>query len=191
MLSRLKTALRLAVVTLVLTGVVYPLVVTGISTVLFPRQSAGSLVTDDGGQVVGSALIGQQFETPGYFHSRPSAADYDAMASGGSNLGPTSAVLYDSVSARVAAARKLEGLAASATVPVDMVTASASGLDPHITPASARLQAQRVADARGMMLDSVLALVEKHTQGPTLGILGESRVNVLLLNRELDGVSER
>lgn len=190
MLSRLKTALRLAIVTLVLTGVVYPLVVTGISAVLFPRQSAGSLVTD-GERIVGSALIGQRFETPGYFHSRPSTADYDALASGGSNLGPTSAVLRDSVSARVIAARELEGLADSETVPVDMVTASASGLDPHITPASARLQAPRVADARGMTVDSVLALVEKHTEGPTLGIIGESRVNVLLLNLELDNVSER
>jgi K+-transporting ATPase ATPase C chain len=186
MLSRVKTALRLAVVTLVLTGVVYPLAITGISAVLFPRQAAGSLVDDEAGRVVGSTLIGQRFETPGYFHSRPSAADYDALASGGSNLGPTSAVLIDSV-----AARALEGLAASETVPVDMVTASASGLDPHITPASARLQARRVADARGMTLDSVLALVEKHTEEPTLGIIGESRVNVLLLNLELDHASKR
>ncbi len=108
MLSRLKTALRLAVVTLVLTGVVYPLVVTGISTILFPHEAAGSLVTANG-QVVGSALIGQRFETSVYFHSRPSAADYDAMASGGSNLGPTSAVLRDSVQQRVAAVRELEG----------------------------------------------------------------------------------
>jgi K+-transporting ATPase ATPase C chain len=175
----------------VLTGVVYPLAITGISAVLFPRQAAGSLVDDEAGRVVGSTLIGQRFETPGYFHSRPSAADYDALASGGSNLGPTSAVLIDSVAARVIAARALEGLAASETVPVDMVTASASGLDPHITPASARLQARRVADARGMTLDSVLALVEKHTEEPTLGIIGESRVNVLLLNLELDHASKR
>ncbi len=189
MLSRLKTALRLAVVTLVLTGVVYPLVVTGISTILFPHEAAGSLVTANG-QVVGSALIGQRFETSVYFHSRPSAADYDAMASGGSNLGPTSAVLRDSVQQRVAAVRELEGLASSATVPIDMVTASASGLDPHITPASARLQADRVAAERGMALTDVLALIEKHTDSPTLGIIGESRVNVLLLNMELDRVAK-
>jgi len=185
MLSRLKTALRLTIVTLVLTGVVYPLAVTGISAVLFPNQSAGSLVTD-GDRIVGSKLIGQAFQSPEYFHSRPSAADYDAQASGGSNLGPTSAVLRDVVTARVVEVRTLEGLDTSAVVPVDMVTASGSGLDPHITAASARLQAQRVATVRGLALTDVLGLVEKHTEGPTLGIIGESRVNVLLLNLELD-----
>jgi K+-transporting ATPase ATPase C chain len=190
MLSRLKTAIRLALVTLVLTGIVYPLVVTGISALLFPKQSAGSLVTDRG-RVVGSALIGQTFEASGYFHSRPSASDYDALASGGSNLGPTSAVLRDAVTARVSAVRELEDLDSSAMVPVDMVTTSASGLDPHITPASARLQAQRVADARGLTLDAVLALVEQHTEVPTLGIIGESRVNVLRLNLEVDHASQR
>lgn len=189
MITRLKTALRLAVVTLLLTGVVYPLVITGISTVLFPGQSQGSFVTNESGLTVGSELIGQSFESPGYFHSRPSASGYDAVASGGSNLGPTSEALRDAVTERIDAARSLEGLAASATVPVDMVTASASGLDPHITPASARLQAKRVAEARGMALGDVLELLEKHTGHPTLGIIGESRVNVLLLNLELDRVT--
>ncbi|MDO8950705.1 MAG: potassium-transporting ATPase subunit KdpC [Actinomycetota bacterium] len=191
MIARLKTAFRLAIVTLLLTGVVYPLAVTGVSAVVFPRQSVGSFVTGEDGRAVGSELIGQAFESPEYFHSRPSAAGYDAMSSGGSNLGPTSAVLRDSVVERVNAARTLEGLAASTTVPVDMVTASASGLDPHITPASARVQAKRVAHARGMALEAVLALVEKHTEEPTLGIIGESRVNVLLLNLELDHASKR
>lgn len=190
MLSRLKTALRLAIATLVLTGVAYPLAVTGVSAVVFPGRSAGSLVTDEG-RVVGSKPIGQRFEEPGYFHSRPSASGYDALASGGSNLGPTSAVLRDTVTERVAAARAREGLGSLATVPVDMVTASASGLDPHITPASARMQAQRVAETRDMTLAEVLALVDKHTEKPTLGIIGESRVNVLLLNLELNHVAIR
>lgn len=189
MLSRVKTALRLALVTLVLTGIVYPLVVTGVSAVLFPRQAAGSLVSD-GQRTVGSSLIGQSFTSTEYFHSRPSVGDYDGLASGGSNLGPTSTALRDDVAGRVAAVRVMEGLNGSATVPVDMVTASASGLDPHITPASAHIQAQRVADARNMKLAEVLALVSKHTERPTLGIIGESRVNVLLLNLELDRVSK-
>lgn len=188
MLSRVKTALRLALVTLVLTGIVYPLVVTGVSALLFPRQAAGSLVSD-GQRTVGSSLIGQAFETPGYFHPRPSASDYDGLASGGSNLGPTSKVLRDAVAQRAAAARSLEGLDASAALPVDMVTASASGLDPDITPASARIQAQRVATERGIAVEEVLALIAKHTERPILGIIGESRVNVLLLNLELDRVA--
>lgn len=188
MLSRVKTALRLALVTLVLTGIVYPLVVTGISTVLFPRQAAGSLVSD-GQRTVGSSLIGQAFAAPGYFHPRPSASDYDGLASGGSNLGPTSGVLRDAVATRVKAARTLEDLDASAAVPVDMVTASASGLDPDITPASARVQAKRIATERGITTDEVLALIARHTERPILGIIGESHVNVLLLNLELDRVS--
>jgi len=141
--------------------------------------------------VVGSRLLGQSFTRPGYFHPRPSAADYDGGASSGSNLGPSNAELIDTVAARAAAYRTENGLPAGAPVPVDAVTASASGLDPHVSVANARAQARRVAQARGMPLASVLALVETHTEERTFGFLGEERVNVLELNLALDAAGDR
>ncbi len=179
----------MTVVLTLLLGLAYPLVMTGISQVLFPRQANGSLITDSSGTVVGSELLAQGFSKPEYFHPRPSAADndgYDATSSGGSNLGPTNQKLIDSVKDRVAAYRQENGLADDAPVPVDAVTASASGLDPDISPANALLQVHRVAQARGMPDAQVQALVDSHTEGRTLGFLGEPRVNVLELNRALD-----
>ena len=171
----------------VLVGVVYPLAVTGVARIAFPAKSQGSLVRR-GGVVVGSRLIGQSFAGPRYFQPRPSAAGagYDGAASGASNLGPSNPVLLADVRARVAAYRRLNGLAANTPVPVDAVTASASGLDPEISPANARLQAPRVARARNLPLAQVLALVREHTDRRSLGFLGEPGVNVLELNLALD-----
>lgn len=182
----------MCLVTLVLTGVIYPLLVTGLSAVFFPGASAGSLIVRDG-TVVGSSLIGQAFASPGYFHGRPSAAGegYDAMASGGSNLGPTSAELASLVETRVAGVRETEDLAADALVPPDLATASASGLDPHISPDAAELQVPRVARERGLSEDAVRELVARNTEGRQLGMLGEARVNVLELNLDLDEVAPR
>src|SRR5664279_4380619 len=186
----LLVSLRMAVVTIVLTGLIYPLVVWGIGAVLFPKQAAGSLVADSKGNVIGSTLIAQSFTADKYFHPRPSAAGagYDAMSSSFSNLGPTSKVLFDSVKARVAT-ETLEnpGLTAG-NVPVDMVTASGSGLDPDISPDNAEFQVARVAKARGLTVDVVKQLVAQHTQGRDLGFLGEPRVNVLKLNLALDAL---
>jgi len=170
-----------------LVGVVYPLALTGVARIAFPSKSQGSLVRE-GGVVVGSRLIGQAFSGPRYFQPRPSAAGtgYDATASGASNLGPSNPLLLADVRARVAAYRRLNGLAANTPVPVDAVTASASGLDPAISPANARLQAPRVARARGLSLARVLTLVRANTDGRSLGILGEPGVNVLELNLALD-----
>jgi len=170
-----------------LVGVVYPLAVTGVARIAFPSKSQGSLVRE-GGVVVGSRLIGQAFSGPRYFQPRPSAAGtgYDATASGASNLGPSNPLLLADVRARVAAYRRLNGLAANTPVPVDAVTASASGLDPAISPANARLQAPRVARARGLSLAQVLTLVRENTHGRSLGFLGEPGVNVLELNLALD-----
>jgi K+-transporting ATPase ATPase C chain len=186
-------SLRMAAVTIVLTGLIYPLAVWGLGTVLFPKQSAGSLITDSSGAVIGSSLIAQPFTAEKYFHPRPSAAGadgYDAMASGPSNLGPTSRVLISAVETRVADAVTAEG-ATKGSVPVDMVTSSASGLDPDISPDNAALQVARVARARGMSVDEVKQLVARHTRGRDLGFLGEPRVNVLELNLALDGLSSR
>ena len=178
--------LMLAVFT-VLTGVAYPLAVTGAARLFFADESAGSLVRRDG-RVVGSSLIGQPFAAPGNFHPRPSAAGdgYDAAASSGTNLGPTNPDLLAAVAERVAAYRRENGLPADAAVPVDAVTASASGLDPHISVANARLQAPRVARARRLAVDRVLSLVDRHTEARALGFLGEPGVNVLRLNLALD-----
>jgi K+-transporting ATPase ATPase C chain len=170
-----------------LTGILYPLAMTGVAQVLFPDQANGSLVRD-GERIIGSRLIGQAFDGPAYFRPRPSAAGdgYDGSSSSGSNLGPTSAELIAAVEDRIAAYREENGLAADALVPVDAVTASGSGLDPHISIANARLQAQRVADARNIGVEEVLSLVDQHTDGRLLGVLGEPVVNVLELNLALD-----
>jgi potassium-transporting ATPase KdpC subunit len=189
LVQHLRSAILMTVVLTVLLGIVYPLVMTGISQVLFARQANGSLVRDSSGTVVGSALLAQGFSKPEYFHPRPSAAGsdgYDATSSGGSNLGPTNQKLIDSVKDRAVAYRQENGLADDAPVPVDAVTQSASGLDPDISPANALIQAGRVAKARNLPDDQVRALVDQNTEGRTLFILGEPRVNVLRLNLALD-----
>jgi len=171
-----------------LTGLVYPLAVTGAAQALFPSQAAGSLVMRNGA-AVGSSLIGQNFSDPKHFWGRPSATapqPYNASASGGSNLGPLNPALAEAVKARVEALRAADPGNAAA-VPVDLVTASASGLDPDISPAAALYQAARVARVRGLPLEQVNALVARHTQAPLWGLLGEPRVNVLALNLALDG----
>jgi len=187
-LTDLRTAIIAFVAISVLTGLAYPSAITGISQGLFHRQANGSIVSRDG-MPVGSSLVGQGFSDPKYFHGRPSAAGtdgYDASASSGSNLGPTSQALADRVARDVARIREQNDLASDARIPVDAVTASASGLDPHISPAYAALQAPRVARARGASESAVRALVDQVTNGSTFGVLGEPRVNVLLLNLALD-----
>ncbi|PWC36661.1 potassium-transporting ATPase subunit KdpC [Azospirillum sp. TSO35-2] len=187
MLKELRPALMLLVVMTVLTGLVYPLAVTGVAQLVFPWQSAGSLVERDG-RVIGSALIAQNFTSRGYFHPRPSAAGaegYDAASSGASNLGPTSKQLADVVAARVAALRA-ENPDVQGPIPADLVTASGGGLDPHLSPAAAAYQVPRVAKARGLSEDAVRDLVAAHTEGRQWGIFGEARVNVLALNMALD-----
>src|ERR1700723_3730291 len=187
MLSQLWPALRMNVFLMILLGVGYPLAVTGISQLVFPHQANGSLKTVNG-QVVGSILIGQNFTKPGYFQPRPSGAGsdgYDGTASGGSNLGPTNQKLIDRVKASVDKFHK-ENPSYSGPLPADMVTMSGSGLDPHISPASAAAQLDRVAKARGLSVDQIRSLVDAHTEGRDLGFLGEPRVNVLLLNLDLD-----
>jgi K+-transporting ATPase ATPase C chain len=183
----LGPAVMLLLVLTLLTGAVYPALVTAIAQVAFPHQANGSLITVDG-RTVGSSLIGQAFSDPKYFWGRPSAAGrdgYDASASGGTNLGPTSAQLIASVTAAVDAAQRANG---GGPVPVDLVTSSASGLDPDISPAAAAYQVARVAAARGMTPDAVRAVVARHTEQPLLGFLGEPRVHVLELNLDLDGL---
>jgi len=190
LLTHLRTAVLMTVVLTVLLGIVYPLVMTGIAQVVFPHQANGSIIRDASGTPLGSTLLAQNFTQPQYFHPRPSAAGsdgYDATASGGSNLGPTNQKLIDTVQRRTDAYRAENGLAADAPVPVDAVTASASGLDPDVSPANALLQVHRVAAARGLSDDQVLNLVNQHTEGRTLFVLGEPRVNVLELNLALDG----
>jgi len=188
MRETLLIALRVTVVTLLLTGLAYPLAVTGVARVLFPRQASGDLVSDEKGQVVGSAQIGQPFVKPHYFQPRPSAAGekgWDPTASGGSNLGPTSRKLRERVRADLERLRK-ENPEAVGPVPDELVTASASGLDPHLSPAAALWQVPRVARARGVEASRVRAIVEANLEGRDLGVLGEPRVNVLLLNLALD-----
>jgi K+-transporting ATPase ATPase C chain len=194
MRRQLQTGLLMTITMVVLLGLLYPLAMTGAAQLVSSSKANGSFVKQNG-KVVGSSLIGQSFTLkngkpdPRYFQSRPSAAGangYDAMASGGSNDGPSSTTLIDNVKSRVAAYRKLNGLGPDATVPVDAVTASGSGLDPDISVANARLQAPRVARVRNLPLSRVLALVAAHTQDRPLGILGEKTVDVLNLNLALD-----
>ncbi len=189
MLRTFKDAFLMLVVLTAVTGVIYPLIVTGIAQGAFPAQANGSLVERDG-KVVGSALIGQPFSDPKYFWSRPSATapmPYNAGASSGSNQGPLNPALADAVKGRVEALQKADP-DNKAAVPVDLVTASSSGLDPHISPAAAAYQADRVAKVRGLAPEKVRALVAEHTEGRQLGFLGEPRVNVLKLNLALDAL---
>ena len=189
MSTMIRPALSLLVLMTLITGVAYPLVVTGVAQVAFPDQANGSLVKAKG-VVVGSALIGQPFSQPGHFWSRPSATapdPYNAAASSGSNLGPSNPALAEAVAARIAALRAADPGNHSA-VPVDLVTASASGLDPHISRAAADYQVNRVARALGLPPQRVQALVAEHTEGTLLGFLGEPRVNVLRLNLALDAL---
>jgi K+-transporting ATPase ATPase C chain len=187
--SNVIRALRAVVVLGLLTGLAYPLAITGIAQLTMSDKADGSLVRVDG-QVVGSSSIGQLWDGEEWFHGRPSSVDYDASTSSGSNLGPNSQSLSDLITERVQAVLDLEspftpGLTA-ADIPADLVTASASGLDPHISVAAAELQAPRIAQVRGLSLDQVRALIDEHTEGPALGFLGQERVNVLELNLALE-----
>lgn len=190
--NQLRPAIVMTLVICVLTGVIYPGAVTGLAQVLFHRQATGSLVVVNG-TVVGSALIGQPFTQPYYFHPRPSAAGagYDATASGGTNRGPTDTKLADTLIAGAVDEVVKNDHAIKGLIPSDMVTASASGLDPHISPANAELQVARVAEARRVPATAIGALVSRHTEGRQFGALGEPRVNVLLLNVALDSVFGR
>ncbi len=185
MKRHLITAALMTVATTILLGLIYPLVVTGIAQVLFPNRANGQLIIKDG-KPIGSRIIGQAFTGDAYFHSRPSAAGagYDAANSGGSNLGPTNAKLVQQVAQRAGSEQ-----AGNQPVPIDLVTSSGSGLDPHITPAAADYQVARVARARNMKEGDVRVLVRRHTEGRQLGFLGEPRVNVLELNLDLDNIA--
>jgi K+-transporting ATPase ATPase C chain len=187
MLKELRPAILITIVMTILTGLAYPLAVTGLSQAMFHKQANGSLI-ERNGKVIGSELIGQSFAKPEYFHPRPSAAgsnDYDATASGGSNLGPTNPALSDRLTKDAAQFRK-DNPDYTGAIPADAITTSASGLDPEISPANAQAQAARVAKARGVSMDSLNALIAANTQQRDLGVLGEARVNVLKLNLTLD-----
>jgi potassium-transporting ATPase KdpC subunit len=185
-----KTSILFTLVTGILLGVAYPLLLVGLAAVFFPHQAAGSLIVDNGGQVIGSQLIAQSFTSDKYFHPRPSGAGngYDATSSGGSNLAQSNAKLATRIQGDI---DKLAAANPGQSVPIDMVTMSGSGLDPDITPDNAYYQAPRVAKARGLSEDRVRALIEKHIQRRTLGLLGEPRVNVLELNLVLDRLSSQ
>jgi K+-transporting ATPase ATPase C chain len=185
-MKNLITAVLMTVVTTILLGLIYPLAVTGLAQVMFPDQANGQLIRRSDGVLVGSRLIGQPFSSPGYFRSRPSAAGatgYDAGISGGSNLGPTNQKLIDRIKADV---EKLQAENPDRLVPVDLVTSSGSGLDPHISPAAAEFQIRRVARERGMIEAALRNIVAAHTEGRQFGFLGEPRVNVVELNLDLD-----
>ncbi|MBN8458475.1 MAG: K(+)-transporting ATPase subunit C [Verrucomicrobia bacterium] len=191
-LSQIRPAIVSTLVFAVICCGLYPLAVTGIARTAFAKQADGSLITDKHGTVIGSSLLGQNFCGDRYFHPRPSAAGangYDAASSGGSNLGPTSRKLADQIKERVAAYRSINGLAENQPVPADAVTASGSGLDPHISPANAMLQASRVAKARGLALPTVESLIVRNTDKAAFGLIGEDGVNVLKLNLALDSLS--
>jgi potassium-transporting ATPase KdpC subunit len=187
MIKHLGTSVRVTIVSVILLGLIYPLVMTAIAQAIFPRQANGSLVTVNG-KVVGSSIIGQLWTKPEYFHGRPSAAGkgYDPTATGGTNYGPTSKKLIDSTKATIAQLKK-DNPAAIGPPPIDLVTSSGSGIDPDISPEAAYWEAHRVAKARGMSLAAVNALIARNVQGRTFGFLGEPRVNVLELNLALDG----
>jgi potassium-transporting ATPase KdpC subunit len=188
MLQTFMIACRVAVFTLILTGVAYPLLVTGLAQLFFPEKANGSLVKDERGQVVGSELIGQRFSHSAYFQSRPSAAGektYDATASGGSNLGPTSQKLRDRVISDLTGLKNANPEGAP-EIPAELLTASASGLDPHLSPLGVNWQLPRVAKARGVTPERIAEVVRIYTEGRDLGFLGEPRINVLLLNLALD-----
>jgi K+-transporting ATPase ATPase C chain len=192
MLTELKTALRLLAVLTLLTGVLYPLSVTALAKLAWPHKSSGDLLLDEDGRAVGARMIGQHFAEPKYFWSRPSATGpvpYNAAASSGSNLGPLNPALIEAIQARIAAL-KASDPDNDMPIPVDLVTASASGLDPHISPAAASWQVGRVARARGLAAAEVEALVQAHTEQRSLGVLGEPRVHVLALNMALDELQE-
>ena len=192
MWQQLLPGLRMTLAMTVLTGLIYPLAVTGLCQVLFSGKANGSLITVNG-QVIGSELIGQNFTRPEYFQPRPSAAGndgYDATASGASNLGPTNKKLIDRVQASVDKFHK-ENPDYQGAIPADLLTTSGSGLDPHISPASADAQVERVAKARGASVDQLRTIITAHTEGRDLGFLGEPRVNVLLLNLDLDRLFPR
>jgi K+-transporting ATPase ATPase C chain len=190
LLAQLSASIRIVAVMTVALGIAYPLTITAFAQVLAEDRADGQLIEVDG-QVVGSRLIAQEFTGDEYFHPRPSAAGYDAAASTGSNLGPTNSELLASVADRVAAYRALNGLPDGVPVPVDAVTASGSGVDPHISPANAELQAPRVASARGLDLDVVVEAIAEHTDQRPLGILGDPGVNVIELNVALDTADGR
>jgi len=190
MWNTIINAIKILLIVTILTGVIYPLAMTGIAQLLFPSQANGSMLVQDG-KIIGSKLIGQNFSNPSYFHGRPSAAGadgHDGTLSAGSNLGPTSQKLKDAVLERINNERQQNNLAKSANVPSDLVLASASGLDPHITPDAAYVQVQRVAKVRNLSPNQVRALVSEHVEGKEIGFLGEMRVNVLELNVALDAV---
>lgn len=186
--NEINASIRTTLVTLVLTGLAYPLFTTAVALGLFPSRARGSLVTDDAGRVVGSELIAQSFAGAGYFQPRPSAAGekgYDATSSGGSNLGPTSKALHDRAGKEAQRLMK-ENPDAEGPVPAELVTTSASGIDPHVSPAAAVWQVPRIAVARNVAPERVRALIDAHVEGRDLGLLGEPRVNVLLVNLALD-----
>jgi K+-transporting ATPase ATPase C chain len=191
MLTHLRPAVVMVALFTLLCGLVYPLAMTGVARLAFPAQAGGSLVRDEQGAVIGSALIGQEFSQPGYLHPRPSAAGtgYDPMNSGGSNLGPMDAKLWDRVKGDAAAYRKTN--AVNGEIPADAVTASGSGLDPDISPANAALQARRIAAARGLTPQAVEAVIAGRTAPPILGFIGQPRVNVLAVNRALDALQPK
>jgi len=185
-MRNLLTAVLMTIVTTILLGIIYPIAVTGIAQLVFPDKANGQLIRRSDGAIVGSRLIGQPFSGPGYFHSRPSAAGaagYDAVRSSGSNLGPTNQQLVDRVRTDVA---NLQRENSAQAVPIDLVTTSASGLDPHISPAAAEFQVPRVARERGLKETELRQIVSRHTEARTFGLLGEPRVNVVELNLELD-----
>ena len=190
-LSEIRSAVLVTLALALVCCALYPLVVFGIGQVLFPHKANGSLIIDAQGQIKGSSLIGQQFASEKYFHSRPSAAGngYDSTSSGGSNLGPTSQKLRDSVAQNISDYRAQTGLETNAPVPADAVTASGSGLDPHISPENAALQAARVAKARGLSAEKVKERIAKNTARADLGVLGDPGVNVLELNLALDAIT--
>jgi potassium-transporting ATPase KdpC subunit len=185
MFKELKRSVLFTAVTIILFGVVYHLVLWGVGRTVFPSQAEGSLIRRGDGSIVGSRLLAQKFTRPEYFHSRPSAVDYNAASTGGSNFGPTNPDHLKLVRGRISAVEALEGVPAS-KVPSEMVTASGAGLDPHIPPDAAEIQTARVARARNVSADRVRELVRSHTEKPTFGFLGRSRVNVLELNIALD-----